>query len=147
MVVVTAIIRIVSSIISAILYRAGGMDKQTKHWIPVWLRHSAVRDHGCTLCILAPWLILVQSWWFVLAYLFLWGALSTYWDWLFGYDNYWFSGFMVGIALFPLVFCGIPWWIILIKAIGISVSWGLICKFSGSDFVEEYGRGATAVLL
>ena len=138
---------VVCSILSALAYRCGGMDKETKHWLPVWLRHSWVRDWLCPLCVLAPFFMLTQSWWFLLSYLLIAGALSTYWDFLFGYDNFWFSGFMCGIALFPLIFCGFLWWIILVRAILLSLAWGVICKVSGNDFVEEYGRGSTLVLI
>ena len=47
---------ILGSIISAVLYRAGGMDKDDNakpEWIPKWLRHSIVRDIGCSLVTLA----------------------------------------------------------------------------------------------
>lgn len=138
---------LILSVVSAILYRAGGMDKDTKHWIPVWLRHSWVRDWLCPICVLIPFLLINQSWWFLLAYLLTAASLSTYWDWLFGYDNFWFSGFMCGISLFPLIFCGFVWWILLIRAIVLCVAWGVICKYSGNDFVEEYGRGSTLVIL
>ena len=135
------------SVLSACFYRAGGLDTTTKHWIPVWMRHSWVRDWLCPICALIPFLIINPSWWILLSYLLMAGALSTYWDFLFGYDNFWFAGFMVGLALFPLAFCGLFWWILLLKAMGISLAWGLVTKFSGNDFVEEYFRGFSVVLL
>jgi hypothetical protein len=87
------------------------------------------------------------SWLLVPTYALLGGAFSTYWDWLFkGEDNFWFSGFMVGLALFPLIFCGFIWWVILIRAIVLSIAWGVICSLSDNDFTEEYVRGASAVI-
>jgi hypothetical protein len=81
------------------------------------------------------------SWWLVLAYLLLVACVSTYWDWLFKYDNFWFSGLMCGLAGIPLLFCGYPLWAILTRAALISVSWWLITSLSDNDFFEEYGRG------
>lgn len=128
------------SILSAVLYRAGGMSQDEERWIPKWLRHSWVRDWLCPICALLPLTISSPSWWFIAAYLALAGALTTYWDFLFGYDNFWFAGFMCGVAGFFLI--GIyAWWLILIRAIVISVLWGWICSKSSDVFVEEYSRG------
>ena len=134
------IIVVLLSILSAILYRAGGMDKTTKHWIPVWMRRSWVRDYLCPICALLP-LIAHPSWWLLAVYGLSVAALSTYWDWLFKYDCYWFSGLMCGVAAFLLVFSGIAWWILVIRAAIIAITWGLICYYSEDDFVEEYSRG------
>jgi len=129
------------SLISAVLYRAGGMSQDEPSWIPKWMRHSWVRDWLCPACTLTPLFILHPSWLFILAYVALGGALSTYWDWLFGFDNYWFSGFMCGIAAFMLIWCGYVWWILLIRAILIALLWGIICTISEDVNVEEYSRG------
>lgn len=130
------------SIISAILYRAGGMDKQVKHWIPVWMRHSWVRDYLCPVCALFPLIMIKESWLFVPTYALSVAALSTYWDdWFHGVDTYWFAGLMCGLALFPLLFGVIAWLPFLLKAAAISLTWWAICEYSANDFVEEYGRG------
>ena len=139
---------IIAVVFSAILYRAGGLDKETKHWIPVWLRQSWVRDW---LCPFFSYSVLLLAWhpsswvgWvsLVLAYGLLGVSLSTYWDWLFGFDNYWFSGFMCGLSALPLVLDGFPWWLVVIRAVAIALAWGIWCKVFGNDNVEEYGRGA-----
>ena len=133
--------------ISAILYRAGGMDKETKHWIPVWLRQSWVRDWLCPICALLPLVFIHPSAWFILAYLILAGSLSTYWDFLFGWDNFWVSGFMCGIAAFPLLFCGFHIPQFLIRAFFLAIIWGGVNasvnnnNIPHSDFIEEYARG------
>ena len=131
------------SVISAILYRAGGMSKDVKHWIPKWLRQSWVRDWLCPACALLPAFILHPSWWFIVAYGALRGAFSTYWDGLSkdGEGNFWFAGFMCGIAGFPLLFCGFAWWLLLIRAMAIAITWGAWCAIFSNDFTEEYGRG------
>lgn len=136
------------AIISAILCRAGGMDKETKHWIPVWMRQSWVRDWLCPMCIYILYIpnSLFQLGFWLLAYGATGGMLTTYWDWLFKYDNFWFSGFMVGIAGLFLVALGLSWQLLLLRAFILAISWGLWCLLNGNDFVEEYGRGALLVL-
>jgi len=130
---------IVLSVISAIAYRLGGLSKDTPHWLPVWMRHSWVRDWLCPIFCLLP--ILSGSLWLLLAYVALAGALTTYWDRLFGYDNFWFAGFMCGVAGFPLLFLGHNWILLAIRAVSICLFWGIICAISENDFVEEYSRG------
>lgn len=134
------------AVISSILYRAGGLGRNEKYWIPKWLRHSWCRDWLCPACILAPLFIKQPSWWYILAYGTLGACFSTYWDWLFkGEDNFWFSGFMLGIALFPLLFCGFIWWHLLIHAFCLAVIWGAWCAIFSNPYVEEHGRGFFSV--
>lgn len=134
------------SALSAIMGRAGGEghgvnDKPT--WIPMWLRQRFVRPLGCSVCALLPLFIIHPSLWFILAMGLLYGALSLYWDELFGFDNMWFSGFMCGIAGFALVTL-FPWWLILIRAFVLAILWGginLICNHNNwSDGTEEMSR-------
>ena len=135
------------SIVSAILYRAGGLSKEKEHWIPTWMRHSWVRDWLCPTCCLLPIALSWEwSWWLVLAYGAMGGMLTTYWDRLFKFANFWFSGFAIGIAGFFLVGCGVVWWLILARAIVLALVWGTICAIAENDFVEEYGRGSTLSL-
>lgn len=143
------LLALICSIQSMLCYRLGGMSREQKHWLPVWMRHSWVRDWLCPLCILAPFMaVLGASWWFLLAYLLSVASLSTYWDFFFGdIDNFYFSGCMLGVALLPLAFCGLPVWVIVARALVLGIAWGIICDRSGNDFVEEYSRGLTAVLL
>jgi len=150
--------------ISAVLYRAGGMDKQTPYWIPVWLRQSWVRDWLCPACIfLALWIqgVPIWNWQTLLAYGLTGGALSTYWGWLnplFGKekkDKYWWnwliSGCMVGLAAFPLLStCPHLWAGFVARIALLGVFWAIWCEVVGNDHVEEFGRGAsitTSVLL
>lgn len=138
------ILMIVCVIFSSILYRAGGMSKEQKYWIPVWARHSWVRDWLCPFFCLLPLFIQHPHWVFILSYGLMGASFSTYWDWLFKFDNYWFSGFMVGVSLVPLVFIGFVWWVILLKAVLIGIAWGGWCAIFKNDHVEEHGRGGIA---
>jgi hypothetical protein len=135
---------------SGILYRAGGMDKGNlarPKWIPVWLRQSWIRDWLIPLVSLGLMLTLWQpnnalGWISLLPCIALNGAaLSTYWDWLFGYDNFYFHGFGCGLALLPLIFAGLAWQWILVRAIVLGLSMGLWSFIVGNDEIEEYGRG------
>jgi hypothetical protein len=90
---------------------------------------------------------------FLGAFLLMFGSLTTYWDWLFkDKDNLYFHGIGVGLAAFPLIWCGIPWYGIIGRTILLSLSFGLINKYVNkwliphSDEVEEYSRGGLIIL-
>jgi hypothetical protein len=82
----------------------------------------------------------------VISYGLLGASLTTYWDNLFGFDNFWFAGFVCGLSSIPLWICGISPWVILIRAIVLGICWGAWCLIFGKDTIEEYGRGAFLVL-
>jgi len=145
---------VLATILSAIAYRAGGMgteDTAKPEWIPKWLRKSWIRDWLCPAfvygCLLSSWS--PSLWWewllLILCYPLLGACLSTYWDWLFGFDNFWFAGFMCGIAAFPLIFCGYAWWLILARAILLAILWGGWSLLWTEVEYEEMGRGAFLV--
>ena len=77
-----------------------------------------------------------------------WAAFSTYWDEVFGYDNFAFSGWMVGLALAPICIIDYGlWWVVAIRVIGLAVIWWALNKFLpkkvwiwGRDVVEEFSR-------
>jgi hypothetical protein len=146
---------ILLSFISALAYRCGGMGTESEarpKWIPNWLRHSWIRDWLCPLFVYGSLAILLSPssllQWGMLAlcYPLLGGALSTYWDKLFGFDNFWFAGFMCGVAAFPLVFYVVNPWGIVLRAILLAILWGAWCAWQSVDYVEEMGRGAFLVL-
>lgn len=134
--------------VSSVLCRAGGLDQQTKYWIPIWIRHSWVRDWLCPACF---GVLFIPHTWFQLGmwlcyYGMCGGMLSTYWDFLFKKDNLWFSGFMVGMSgLF--LFWALPWWLLLIRAILLALIWGCLNVWINSrpiphsDDIEEHIRG------
>jgi len=138
---------LVLSCLSACAYRAGGLgqDSQEKWsaWIPKWLRHSWVRDWLCPMCILIMWFPGWNNyiWWWLGAYGATGGFLSTYWDFLWGWDNYWWSGFFVGLAALFLIGLGVAWWLLLIRAFVVAVLWGGICALTADADIEEYSRG------
>lgn len=145
---------LIACVLSAVLYRAGGMSKVSSSepkWIPKWLRKSWVRDWLCPPCL---YLVLFSFWlpcsllsWgmSLLSYGLLGGALSTYWDRLFGYDNFYAHGFGCGLAIIPLIVF-IPWWIVLIRLVICTVGMGLWSKLINNDVWEEYGRGVLFII-
>lgn len=142
------IVLLLLSIVSAILYRAGGMSKDESanpKWIPKWLRQSWIRDWLCPMCALVVLLPNNMLCWLV-AYGFMGAALSTYWDKLFGYDNYWFHGFMIGVACVPFAFANISLLLIGLRAVVLAVVMGVWSLLIGSDMWEEMGRGAVIPL-
>lgn len=142
-------------VISYVLYRAGGMGKDDDaepKWIPKWLRRSWVRDWIIPgIFILSLWLLKgidLKHWWAYLGlYPLMGGALSTYWDNLFGYDNYYAHGFMVGFSTFTLFWTGIHWWAIGFYTLGLCASIGLWSNWIEKDWIEEGGRGGLIILL
>jgi hypothetical protein len=137
------IILLILSIISGVLYRMGGKGKPY---------NTKYRDLGCPLiAIITLWFLVgfqLSYWWvYLLIFGLMFGALTTYWDFLFGFDNYWFHGFMVGLSIFPLFWIGIHWWAILIYSISLAVSMGIWSKLISWDVAEEFGRGFFITLL
>lgn len=136
------------SIVSAILYRLGGSSKEDQDkefsWIPKWFKKiPKKRDVMCNLLMLgavnlmglnAPW------WAWVVSFGLLWASLSTYWDFMFGFDNHWFHGFMCGFSLLPVAIYNdlLPFFI---KCVFLAVSIGLWSKYNGKANKEELGRG------
>jgi hypothetical protein len=132
------------SIICGTLGRAGG----AKGYHTLW------RDWGCSLIItlVAAGMtgLQLQFWWvYILIFLLHWGTFSTYWDWLFkGVDTFWFSGLMVGLALFPIMFIDMHfWWIVALRAVILMILWECLNKFLpqrilcwNRDVAEEFSR-------
>lgn len=131
---------ILLSILSGILGRMGGADGFNTKW----------RDFGCPsvlICAIVYQFGFVASFWWV--YLLIWvltfGAMTTYWDDVFGYDNLWFSGAVVGGAILPIVF--IDWhffFLVITRTILLCIVWGSLNKFlpqiKGRDVIEEFSR-------
>ena len=132
------------AIASGILGRCGGVGKPY---------NTRYRDAGCgVLVILAIgvlWGWQASFWWvYVLIFGLHWAAFSTYWDEVFGYDNFAFSGGMVGLALSPILFVDLGlWWVVAIRVVGLALIWWALNKFLpkkvfiwGRDVAEEFLR-------
>ncbi len=137
------LILLIASIISGILYRLGGIGKPFKSWMRDWLIPPLT--YLTLLFFWQPSTLL--GYLLILPAITITGAaLTTYWDWLFGFDNFWFHGFMIGLATFPLYWAGIHWWAIGIRAIILAILVGGWSKLIGWDTAEEWGRGFIATI-
>lgn len=131
------------SCISGCIYRAGGIGNNPKYnWLPRWARNTKVRDLGCPLVMLAAmWILGLWNWWLLLSFLLMFGALTTYWDELFKFDNHWFHGFMVGAAMFPYAWATNNWFGLGLYSILLAIAMGAWSRSIKWDDLEEFGRG------
>ena len=138
------------SVVCGCLYRMGGCgpaDLQKEWgWVPGFIRNfPKKRDVGCGVVTLGATLLIMPAltgWWimmYLLAFGLLWASLSTYWDKLFGYDNHWFHGFMIGISVLAVSYAN-PW-VTLIYAGTLAVLMGAWSLLLGNATWEEAGRG------
>lgn len=135
------LIVLVACILSAILYRMGGSDIYDTKW----------RDIGCSLVFLTMISLIygvnITMWYlYFIAFGLSWGALSTYWDWLFGYDNFYMHGLGCGLAMLPLIWCGIPWWVIVARIVICTLGMGWWSAKEDNAVKEELGRGVFYIL-
>jgi hypothetical protein len=127
----------IACLLSGILYRLGGIGKPF---------NTKWRDLGCpTILTILLTVLFGWHWVYLLVFGLSFGALTTYWDFLFGYDNFWFHGFALGVAGLPLCWF-IPWWIPIIRLVICTIGCGLISKLSSNVWVEECGRGVFFIL-
>jgi len=112
------------AILSALLYRCGGAGKVGDRWD--FLRDSWIRDCFCSLITtvaIGLWSHWSYPWWsYVVHWGLLYGALSTYWDFLAHDNKNWITwlctGFAYGVAafVFPII------WMALIRAVVLAVA-------------------------
>ena len=143
------LIIIIGAIISGILYRLGGAAKKD-NWLDI-LRNTKTRDIGCPLIALILMLIYYPqvAWWvYSIAFVAMFGAMTTYWDKVFKEDNFYMHGFMIGLAYLPYLLV-VPWYLIVFRAIVLGLFMGIWCKIFSNAVTEEVGRGAaiTATLI
>lgn len=139
---------ILLSVVSAILYRMGGCspaDLQAEWgWVPAPIRNfPKKRDVLANIVKLLAVFILGMNapfWAYFLSFGLLWASLSTYWDELFGYDNFYFHGFMCQFSLLPLAFFG-GFLDFGVRCIVLALAIGLWSKYNGNATKEELGRG------
>lgn len=129
----------------------GGAGKHG-HWYD-WMLDTKWRDIGCSILLIVA-AIVVFGWhheaWFayLLSFGLTWAAFCTYWDKLFGYDCFWFSGLVVGMAGLPLMWVsGDLWWVWVLRMPLLAIVWELLNKklpqkvfIWGRDVVEEFVR-------
>lgn len=131
---------ILACILSGILYRMGG----AKGYHTLW------RDIGCSLVLLCLVGLLnglnEPFWGYILTFGFSWLALSTYWDWLVGYDSHLLHGLGCGLAGIPLVFIGVPVWIVFLRLTICSLGMWLWSKYVTNDVKQEMGRGVFFII-
>ena len=142
------IINIILSLLSGILYRAGGMGKEDDakpKWIPKKIRNTKVRDLGIpaigiiTMIILNGW-----HWIYPLCFLAVFGAQTTYLKKK-GKDatalNWFLVGLLFSIAWIPFTIITHNWLGFLYRTIIVTVFTTLWSQFNDDVFVEEFGRG------
>ena len=136
------------ALITAFLYRLGGLSKEEAQdylpFIPSWMVNTKARDMGVPFVTLI-WMIIKYphvAWWVhLLSFGIMFGMLTTYWDSLFGFDNYWFHGFMIGGAYFLYAFQTHLFLGYILRSVVLAVLMGAWCKIFSNDWVEELGRG------
>ena len=150
MLILKLLVILITSILTAFAYRFGGCSKEEGKlkypYVPDWLFKSWVRDCFCSvLPVLAMLVIYPKVPWFVyVATIGLsWASLSTYWDWVFGEDNFYFHGFMIALSYlwFPL-FTGL-WATFILRCVILALLAGIISAESTDVDVEELGRGGS----
>lgn len=113
----------------------GGSDKY----------NTKFRDLGCPTCAFLLLVILWKfNWLMIPAFGLNFGAMTTYWKKK-GQDAKWWNwflhGFVLGIAMFPLIWAGIGIDNILLRAFicgGLMTIWS---EWQGNVVKEEAGRG------
>ncbi len=136
------------SYLSAKLYRFGGSAKKGNKWD--FLRDKLTRRLGCMILkSIAIIIILMPTWdWKVVAIYLIsagiaYGALTTYWDDIFKYDNHYAHGFGIGLANLPLAIFGYISWIAFgVHIAVITLFMGIWSAIYDKDTKEEYGRGS-----
>lgn len=127
--------------LSGILYRMGGAAGY----------NTKFRDLGCpTVLFIMIYLLFgmqVSAWWlYLLAFMGMFGGLTTYMDSVFGYDNFYAHGALCGLAGIPLIWAGIPIWLVLARLIICPLGMGLWSKLVKKDIPQEIGRGIFFIL-
>lgn len=153
----TIILIFILACICGVLGRLGGAAK-TGQWYD-FLCNTKARDVGCSICTTILWGILfgikLKFWWvYIIVFGLHWGAFTTYWDFLFKFDNLWFSGFVVGLCALPFTIIEPSMlWFLLGRCIVLAIIWGLLDKYLPSkiwvwnrDVAEEFLRYKSVII-
>ena len=139
------------ALLSGLFGRMGGAGKHGSWYDRVL--DTKWRDVGCSAILIIStvhyygWVS--SLWWaYLLTFLLTWAAFCTYWDKVFGYDNFFFAGAMVGVAALPLVYVYPEHANIFLARVGVlAVVWELLNKKLPDrvlcwdrDIVEEFCR-------
>jgi len=148
---------ILFTLLNAFLYRIGGLSKEDAKkkfpWYPQALVNTKARDIGIALTTIA-WLLLchpVMPWFiYLITFGVTFAALTTYWDSLFGEDNFFFHGLVIGLAKLGCVIITGHWigFIVhtLVLAVGMWLVSVMIVDWAEDADFEECGRGAMTAL-
>jgi len=122
-------------IFSGIAGRAGGSGRFNRLWRVIGVPF---------LAIVAVWLCfgvrMAYFWAYLLSFGLMAASVSTYWDFLFGYDEHFFHGFMIGLSLAPIAWVT-GHWLGFCLAVILSTLWmGFWSKILKWDVAEEFGR-------
>lgn len=142
---------IVASILVGILGRIGGKGKPYRSWMRDWL--IPVIFISILLWFKPQSLNLRSLMAYLIGFLALGASLTTYWDFLFGFDNLWLSGFIVGLSAIPFLWCGIALWVIIGRTLILAIIWGSLNKikydrilFWRRDVAEEFLRYTSIIV-
>ena len=132
---------VITTILSGILYRLGGTGG-------AWWKNTKMRDLGCSLvCMIYMSIFYSFAWWVhALSFLLLFGALCTYWDKIFGYDNHYAHGLGCAVAYFPYAIYSGNWIGFGVRCVALALAMGIISGITKNDVVEEVGRGSSIIL-
>ena len=132
------VVIILASVLSGVMYRMGGSGNYPRQVRTVGI---PILSALCSL-FFVPW-----CWWaYILAFGLCIGAISTYWDFLFGdVDNFWLHGLMIGLAYLPLAIASGCWMGFIVRSVVLCVFMGIWSLAWDWDIAEEFGRGASIV--
>ena len=147
------IIVLICAAVSGVLYRLGGSG--------IFKGSIAVRRYGCQIpALTAFWFLGLHAgaWYrvlgvYLLTYGAMAGALSTYFDFLSPRDKdvnslcWAITGLVYGLSCIGFIWLGVPWWIILTRAMvlgALTMAWSDHTHWNTT--VEECGRGFLFVI-
>jgi hypothetical protein len=121
----TCLILILGTILASVLYRMGGSANY----------HTKFRDLGVPTVVAVVLLLLgAHTWWLILTFGLMFGALTTYWK------GFYMHGLLVGLSLAPVVIATGHWAYIIPVAVILSLWAGIWSKIWNWDIAEEAGR-------
>jgi len=129
---------ILLSILSAILYRLGGMY------------NTKIRDLGVPIIGLITIHLLgikAPAYIHIIAFLLYFSSLTTYWDSVCGYDNFYMHGYACSLAYIPYAIINGHYIDFLARCLICTLQMGLINRLVNkysvkySDWIEELSRG------